>query len=235
VAPSVAILVPTLRRPHALAPLLESLEANTPTGIYSVVFVLDRDDAETYREIKRLDKPYVRVMVEDGTYPHKINAAVAATTEPWVLLTADDVKFHPRWWEEAMERDREVIANLSETSFPAPSFGVIGTYDLHNRHTRTGRYATQILVARWYIDKLGTVDEPGKVFHEGYHHNCIDVELCETAQARGLFVHAPNSIIEHLHPDHGNRPVDDTDAKGNRANRDADQALLRERRKLWAT
>ena len=225
--PSVAILIPTLRRFHALAPLLESLEANTPEGIYSVVFVLDRDDAETYREIKRLDKPYVRVMVEDGTYPHKINAAVAATDEPWVLLTADDVRFQPNWWE---------ASGAEEESHRAASDrkGVIGTNDWHNRHTATGKYATQILVARWYAD-MGTIDEPGKVFHEGYHHNCIDVELCETAKARGLYWHAPSSIIEHLHPDHGNRPVDETDQKGNRANRDHDQALLRERRKLWAT
>ena len=222
--PSVAILVPTLRRPHALAPLSVSLETNTPEGIYSVVFVLDRDDAETYREIKRLDKPYVRVMVEDGTYPHKINAAVAATDEPWVLLTADDVRFHREWWGEAML----AAAKSSE-------FQVIGTKDLHNRHTVTGKYATQIIVGRPYIDRYGTIDEPGKVFHEGYHHNCIDVEICETAKARGAYVHAFQSIIEHLHPDHGNRPVDETDQKGNRANRDHDQALLRERRKLWAT
>lgn len=221
--PSVAILVPTLRRPHALEPLLDSLEANTPQGIYRVVFVLDHDDAETYREIVRLSRPYVTVLIEDGTYPRKINEACRTTDEPWVLLTADDVRFHPRWWEET--------AGARE---PEHLVGVIGTYDLHNRHTLSGKYATQILVARWYVEQ-GTIDEPGKVFHEGYHHNCIDVELCETAKARGAYVHAPLSVIEHLHPDHGNRPVDPTDEKGNRAHRDDDQALLRERRKLWAT
>lgn len=225
--PSVAVLVPTLRRPHALEPLLESLEKNTPTGVYSVVFVLDHDDHPTYREIERLreTRPYIHVLVEDGTYPHKINAAVAATDEPWVLLTADDVRFHSRWWEEVMK-----AAGATDL----PRVGVIGTYDLHNRHTLSGKYATQILVGRWYAN-LGTIDEPGKVFHEGYHHNCIDVELCETAKARRVWVHTPQSVIEHLHPDHGNRPVDPTDEKGNRANRDRDQALLQERRKLWAT
>lgn len=223
----VAVLVPTLRRPHALEPLLASLEENTPRGIYTVVFVLDRDDAESYREIERLrhSRPYIRVLVRDGTYPQKINTAVANTAEPWVLLTADDVRFHSRWWEEAMK---------AAGAASIPQVGVIGTYDLHNRHTQTGKYATQILVARWYAD-LGTIDEPGKVFHEGYHHNCIDVELCETAKARGAYVHAGTSVIEHLHPDHGNRPVDPTDEKGNRANRGDDKALLCERRKLWAT
>jgi glycosyltransferase involved in cell wall biosynthesis len=232
VAASVAILVPTLRRPHALAPLLESLEANTPAGSYSVVFVLDHDDHPTYREINRLGRPYTRVMVEDGTYPHKINAAAAASEESWLLLTADDVRFHPLWWERAQElmvpgAEGQIMEHLEP--------GVIGTYDLHNRHTRSGKYATQILVARWYLRTLGTIDEVGKAFHEGYHHNCIDVEICETAKARGLYAHTTESIIEHLHPDHGNRPVDETDAKGNRANRHADQALLQQRRALWAT
>jgi glycosyltransferase involved in cell wall biosynthesis len=215
----VAILVPTLRRPQALEPLLDSLERSTPAGVYSVVFVLDRDDAESYREITRLARHYVSILVENGTYPHKINAACANTDTPWVLLTADDVRFHECWWQEAMA--------------VAGDAGVVGTYDLHNRHTRDGRYATQILVARDYVAR-GTIDEPGKVFCEGYHHNCIDIELCETAKARGAYVHASRSVIEHLHPFHGNRPVDATDERGNRRHRDRDQELLKERRKLWA-
>lgn len=216
-----AILIPTLGRPAAIADVLASIEESTPPGIYCVYFVLDVEDDASHRAVAELARPHVAVLVEDGTYPRKVNTAAAVSQEPWVFVTADDVRFHPGWWEATAEaRGTEGV-------------GVIGTNDLHNRHVQRGEYATQFLIARWYVE-LGTIDEPGKVFHEGYHHNCVDVELSETAMARRAWRLQLDSTVEHLHHLYGGREVDETDRKGNLRDRDRDRALLRERRKLWA-
>lgn len=244
----VAILIPTLGRADRLLPLLGNIAAVTPPHAYQVVFILDQADDESRQRCAQMLSNFrgkgmegkVGVLLCDGTYPEKINAGVAATTEPWVLLTADDVVFHPGWWE-ATEQLRDVGQVEVRRGDQAPGdgtehgVGVIGTNDLHNPATAKGKYATQILVARWYIDAgLATADtQPGKAFHEGYHHEQIDRELCHVAQARGLYAHAAESVIEHLHFATGQRPRDATDEKGNRAARQADKALYEARRHLW--
>ena len=229
-----AILIPTLGRADRLEPLVENIAETTPP-IYRVLFVVDSDDEETFYALGGTAVPdRVFFVFGSGTYPEKINAAVRATDEPWLLLTADDVRFHPGWWE-ATEHYREESGEIRSQLGRPVEFGpgVIGTNDLHNPATAKGKYATQILIARWYIDRFGTVDEPGKAFHEGYHHEQIDRELCHTAQARGMYAHCADSVIEHLHHATGLRPKDATDEKGNLAARKADKALYEARRHLW--
>lgn len=214
------IIVPTLGRSPRLKPLVENIAETTPP-IYRVLFVLDPDDTPSWGTVSSLIQrnPDVAAFECGGTFPVKTNAGVAATGEPWMLLCGDDVLFHPGWWEAAM-------------AVAGDGIGVIGTNDLHLRATREGRYATQILVARWYAE-IGTIDEPGKVFHEGYHHDPVDMECCYTAQARRAYAHAVDSHIEHLHPAWGLRELDDTDRKGQRAQKHADLELFERRRALW--
>ena len=68
----ISILVPTLDRPEAIAPLIHSIRTTTPRDCYEIVFVLDYGDARTHQALR----PYhhdVRVVVADGTYPQKTN------------------------------------------------------------------------------------------------------------------------------------------------------------------
>lgn len=211
-----AIITPTYGRAEKLGPLLDNLAATTPP-VYRVLFVVDAEDSETWDAMDDLDADALEF---SGTFPEKTNAGVAATSEPWVLLAGDDVKFHPGWYEAAMAHATEGI-------------GVIGTNDLHNPAVQQGEYATQILVARWYVEQ-GTIDEPGKVFWEGYRHNEVDRELCETAKARGAYAHAMDSVIEHLHFTWGKSDRDATYERGCLSDPDGDAARFRERRKLWA-
>ena len=87
-------------------------------------------------------------------------------------------------------------------------------------------------MARSYIEEFGTIDERGKVLHEGYEHEYVDNEFIETAKHRGEFIHAEHAIVEHLHPDWGKAEVDDTYRLG-RSQTNRDKALFRKRRKLW--
>ncbi|MBK6887023.1 MAG: hypothetical protein IPH03_11765 [Tetrasphaera sp.] len=78
-------------------------------------------------------------------------------------------------------------------------YKVVGTNDLGNRSTATGRLSTHTLVERTYVDRHGTIDEPGVLCHEGYWHEYVDNELIGTAKHRGVYGHARQAHVEHLH------------------------------------
>lgn len=220
---NVAILVPTLGRPQALAPLLENIRATTPAGHYWVYFVIDHDDGASDEALARLGmaEDWCGLLC-DGTYPAKTNAGYreSSTDETLILPTADDVVFHKGWYEAALKH------------FDAGA-QVVGTNDL-TPATRGGRHATMPILTRSYIESQGAVwSEPGKVFHEGYHHSYVETEIWQLANHRGVAVFEPESIIEHRHPGWGTRELDETDRKGNMQGWDADKALFQKRRAEW--
>ena len=214
----VAILIPTLGRPHALEPVLDSIKETTPDGQYLPIFVCDWHDHDTVSELHRLGAWWV---FQDGTYPVKTNAGYRASNYPLVLPTADDVVFHHGWYEAALD------------AFQDPAGQVVGTRDL-TPVTAEGQHSTMPIVRRSYIQHPGAVwGEPGKVFHEGYHHGWVETELWQLACRRGVARFVPESVIEHLHPDWGTRPRDATDDKGNVQHKAEDYQLFERRRSEW--
>lgn len=215
---SLVILVPMLGRPHHVAPLHESIRTTCDAR---VLFLLTPGDDEVLAAVKsETDEGFLFVGPHaPGDYARKINAGIAATTEDHIFTGASDLKFHPGWYEAA-------VAKL------APGIGVVGTNDLGNRGTANGRHATHMLVTREYVEKFGTIDEPGKFFHEGYPHECVDNEAVETARSRGAYAHAAESLVEHLHPLWGKGEWDETYRQiPDRI--EVGQRLFRERRRLW--
>jgi len=178
------VLVPVLGRPAHVAPLLESFAEGGSGG--RLLFVADASDTE---EREALEAAGAEVLVVDDlvTWPRKINAGYRATTEPWMLLGADDIRFLPGWWE------------ATETARMA-DFGVIGTNDLGNPRVMAGEHATHALVSRRYADLYGTIDGPGAVVCEEYDHWCVDDELVLTAKARGLWSPCLEAVVRHDHP-----------------------------------
>jgi hypothetical protein len=154
-----------------------------------------------------------------GDYAKKINIGVATTTEEWIFLAADDLKFWPGWADEAIRVARESNAQ------------VIGTNDLGNAQVKRGIHSTHTLVHRSYVER-GTVDDPSRLLHEGYHHNWVDAEFIETAKVRGQFVHASRSIVEHLHPHWRKSEIDETYKLG-LSRYEQDRQLFRQRERLW--
>jgi glycosyltransferase involved in cell wall biosynthesis len=218
---NVAIIVPTLGRPQAIAPLMANLRQTTPL-IYRVCFVVDRGDTATHEALAALpaERDFVSV-VHDGTYPVKTNAGADATDEPLVLPTADDVVFHAGWYEAALAR------------FEDADVDVVGTYDL-TPATAHEKHATMPIVRRSYIESPGAaLDESGVLFHPGYHHNFVETELWQLACARNAAVFERGSVIEHLHPDWGTREADETDRKGHGQGWAEDKALFEQRRREW--
>jgi len=193
----VAILVPVLGRPHNVKPLLDSIRETTPRA--RVLFICDPGDDAEMEAIKAEGGEYI---VVKGNYAKKINEGVRQTTEPLILQAADDLKFHPEWLERAKERISDGV-------------GVVGTNDLSSKRVMAGTHATHALFTREYVQR-GTIDDPTKVLHEGYPHEFVDDEFIETAKKRNAFVHAPDSVVEHLHPYAGKAPLDELYSKAGR-------------------
>lgn len=223
----VVIIVPVLGRPHRVALLLANIRAATPEP-YRVVFVPDADDRDTLDALRDARAEFVTHDPRaKRCYAAKINAGVAYTAptrEPWVFTGADDLRFHEAWLSRAL-------------ASADAHHGVIGTNDLCHPATASGELSTHSLVSRAYVEQVGAVigHAPGVLYNEEYDHAYCDLELVQTAKHRGLYVHAFDSLVEHLHPTNPRdpQPDDATYWLGSSYNASSRRVLER-RRHLWA-
>lgn len=183
-----------LGRPHRVRPLVRSLHETVPGA--RVLFLLSPQDHPVRAAVKRSGYDSVAVPYNpQGDFARKINFGYRMTTEQLIFCGADDLNFHPGWFEAAAARLTDGV-------------GVVGTNDLGNPRVLAGEHATHWLVTRTYADTYGTADAPGQILHEGYWHEWVDDELVATAKHRGAYAFAEDSIVEHLHPNWGKAPND---------------------------
>lgn len=223
----IVILVPVLGRAHAIGPLYRSLEESTES-VWHLRFYCSPGDREASEMCAwtALSDSRVTVKVVDwdpgpADWAKKINLGYLETSEEFMLLGATDLRFHPGWDTAALEVAEQTGA------------GLIGTNDLGNATVMRGHHSTHPLVRRSYIEAYGTIDEDDKILHEGYCHQWVDTELCETAMARGQWAFAKNSHVEHLHFMWGKSERDATYDKALSTTRE-DNRLYGKRRQLWA-
>lgn len=219
----VVLLVPVLRRPHRVAPLLESIDQATPEP-HRVLFILSPDDEAEHDAVRASGADWLTMdesYVGKGDYAKKINQGYVHSTEPLLFLGADDLRFHHGWLDRAVSR-------LGGTVH------VVGTNDLGNARVMAGEHSTHSLVTRDYVDVFGTVDEHAKVLHEGYRHNFCDTEFVGTAIRRKAFAFAADSVVEHLHPHWGKAEHDHVYKIGQRTF-ERDRMTYATRRRLWRT
>lgn len=186
-----AILIPVLRRPQNILPLVQSITAST-TQPHEILFIASPSDKSEITALIDHGAIYT-IMPEDfegrGDYARKINTGFKAVEAEWYFTAADDLKFHPGWFGAAMK------------NYEKSGACVIGTNDMGSPIVKSGHHSTHSLVLGEYVEECGTIDEPGKVLHEGYRHNFCDTELVDTAKWRGAWSFSSNSRVEHLHPD----------------------------------
>jgi len=216
-----AIVVPVLGRPQNAGPFMASLRASGAdlADVYAVADSQDPDTAAAWKDAGATVLPFVSddIPYHFGTFAEKVNTGYRETTEPWLFLVGDDVKFHPGWLDHAQHAARD-------------GAHVIGTNDLHNPRVTSGEHATHLMVRRAYVDERGASwDGPGIVCHEGYRHWFVDNELVTAAKQRGVWAAAPHSKVEHLHPLWGLAKDDDTYRLG-RDHVEEDGALFEARR-----
>lgn len=195
--PRIVVVIPVLGRPTQAAIVLDSISRSVSQPV-RVLFVATPGDDE---EIDACRATGAETLVTpwqggQGDYARKINHAVAITDEPFIFTGADDIRFRPGW-------DTITMAQA------AAGAGVVGTIDRCNPRTQRGVHSTHSLVSRAYVEEHGTVDEPGKLYHEGYWHNFCDDELVATARVRRSY-RPSQAVVEHLHPMSRKAPDDDT-------------------------
>jgi hypothetical protein len=222
----IGILIPVLGREKAIRPLLESIENSTSVE-WALLFLCSPGDSTAdvcagfTRGTSHMNTYIVGWSPEEGgDWARKINMGAFELEEPFVLLGATDLKFHPGWDVEALKVAEETGA------------GVIGTNDMGNATVMRGDHSTHPLVRMSYVDEYGTIDEHGKILHEGYSHQWPDTELVETAKARGQWAFAANSRVEHLHPFWHKGQMDSTYEKALSTSAE-DHRLFGKRRRLW--
>lgn len=217
----ISILIPCLGRPESIARLKRN-HAETQEQPSELVFIVSPHDSAVASECIAED---VRFLLMDRQrtrhdYSKKMNYAYRETTGEWLLLGAQDIKFHEGW---------DTAALMCAT---ATKKRVIGTNDLGNPEAkRTGSFSTHPLVARSYVVEHGTIDDDG-IVSEVYDHNWVDRELAETAAFRNEWTYCKASVVEHLHFHWGKGVNDATYRKGMR-NFGRDRLLFYKRRPLW--
>jgi hypothetical protein len=200
-----AIIIPTVDRPHLLAGLLASIQAST-TVEHTILFVAEETDALTIMALGELDGEFGVLLGDYGGYTAAANAGVRATREPYFVVANDDVTFHPRW---------DMIAFEVMTG-PVRVVGI----DQGN-----GRTDCFFLVDRSYLDG-------GDLYHPEYVSQYCDTEFAQTARARGVWADASGDLIEHRHWTLGKAQMDDNYRRAVAAS-DRDSRIYESRRHLW--
>lgn len=213
----VAVIVPVMRRPQAAEPFMATLRAST--GLASVYAVASDDDTDTADAWTKAGAVVHRG--PQSTFAEKVNAAAQVTSEPWLFLVGDDVRFWPGWLDHAQHVARTQHAE------------VVGTNDLGNPRVVAGDHATHLLISRQYAATVGAGwDGPGVVCHEGYRHWYVDDEIVIAAKRRGVWAMATGARVEHLHPQWG-KGVDDDVYRLGQSSAEADRALFRRRCEMF--
>lgn len=218
---NLVILIPVLRRPQNIKPLVESVEATTKD--FELLFIASPGDDEEIAELENQNQSYgiMNASYENnGDYARKINAGFYDTKAEWYFLGADDLRFYPGWFDHAM------------VTYKKTGACVIGTSDLGNPLVKKGLHSTHSLVLGEYATECGTIDEPGKILHEGYRHNFCDTELVGTAKCREAWAFSSDSKVQHLHPDWKLAPMDEVYKLG-KSGWEIDRRYFELRKKLW--
>lgn len=211
----VAILVPALGRPQNVEPFMRAVSESTPKP-YRVLWLLDAHDLEQHVAVAAAGGEML-TPPPGGSYSKKINRGVRATTEPLILLAADDLRPRSGWLEAA-------CAVMADGAL------VVGLNDLIPRPHRP-THATHFLMARSYASQPCIDGTPGPLY-EGYAAWRCDDELIATAEKRGVYTYAEAAHVEHLHPMVAKAPDDETYMKGRSLARVDGKRFMR-RRHLW--
>jgi hypothetical protein len=216
VAPSAAqpaaVLVPAIRHANAER-FMASLRAST--GLARAYAVAQPDEQDSAAAWKAAGAEVI-VGQDCSTFAQRMNEGYRQTSEPWLLVVGDDVRFHAGWLDHAQ-------------AAAGDRFHVVGTNDLGNPRVMAGHHATHMLVRRSYVDEVGASwDGPGVVAHEGYRHWFVDDEIVTVAKQRGVWAMALGSRVEHLHPLFGRGEWDDVYELG-QSHAEADRGLFEKR------
>lgn len=197
----VAILLPTKgRAEQAEARIVDVLSQKRPPGVtLTVIAAVEEEDKETITALDRLrekydfDELYVVQRPPDTTAVQGWNAAYHKAREMgvgWVVLGADDVEWKDGWLKAALNAaaGRAQVVGLNDGHTNMPHYGAHYMASVAFLEERIGGYMAPPKYGSWWFDR----------------------EVCERANALGLYAYTPEPVIEHHHPDWGLAEMDAT-------------------------
>ena len=190
----VAVLIPTLGRPHKLKENVDNLFDVTGRDEIDIVFIVEPEDTASIDAAGELDALLI-VNKRSKNYAGAINTAVNELDHRYFYAAADDFNFHPNWLPPLLEKSKQ--------------YGVVGSDDLGNPNVKAGNFAVSYLVSRWYLP-YACIGYPDCLVYEGYKHNYTDTDVCQTAIHRGQYSFCAESVVEHMHPAWGKSEFDKT-------------------------
>ncbi len=197
------VVIPMLERGDQAADVNDSVAAAT-TVAHELLFICSPDDDDGSAGAAATGAPVITTdwPAGPGDYARKINLGLRLAAGEWLFTGAVDLEFHVGY-DRVLERVDD-------------GCHVIGTNDLGNNAVKTGGHSTHSFVRVAYARAVGLTwtDGPGFVYHEGYDHQNVDNELVAVARQRGIWRHAGDSHVEHLHPFWGKSRMDATYEKG---------------------
>lgn len=142
------------------------------------------NDPDTIAEVVGLgaEFPCYVVLSKHRNPTQAVNLGFKACSQELFMLATDDLEFTPGWLDPILRR------------FEDPQIQVCAPWD-----GLFERGKSSYVMRRRYIEECGTIDELGKVFHEGYAHCYVDKEFLDTAIHRGVFAFIKESLVKHCH------------------------------------
>jgi len=206
-APDVSVIVPTFRRPEALATLLEALATQTDAGRFEAVVVDDGGGIDD-RTLRSASENGVRVLERDHGGPGAARNAGAATARGrFLAFTDDDCEPRPDWVEGLRRRleanpgcafGGRIVDARPESTFAIANRVIADHLDrwLNDAGRSPRFYPTMNLgLARDRFLSIGGFDESFRLA------GGEDRELCQRWLDRGgRLAPAPEAVVVHDHP-----------------------------------
>lgn len=213
---TLALLLPTYKRPQTLQRVADNIAATTKNS-YTLYFGVEADDEASKVAALLTGHPVVVNRYSNvAGYSNTIQSIYEVSAEPFLFHANDDFEFLPGW---------DVVPLAM---FDTPSVGVVGVPQNDQDHD----CSAVCFIRRSYIEeRSGVVDIPNRVFYP-YHHNYQDTEFTLTARSRGVWAKSDVPCINHLHPGIIGGEKDET-YKKNDATAGRDEATFNSRKHLW--
>jgi glycosyltransferase involved in cell wall biosynthesis len=190
----ISVLLATTGRPQMAADALRNIADTTRGHKIEIVVAADVDPVAASPLPRHCTLVYDYRPELRGSSKAWNDALKLSTGDP-VVLTADDVVFHPGWIEAALEALEQ---------FPG-GWGFVGLNDGH----WGADLSTHYLMSRRLITEVFG----GVVAWECYLHSFQDREANARAQAAGRYVWCGQARITHRHWLWGERVQDETDTR----------------------
>lgn len=200
--PTAAVICPSARRPHNARELCEAFEDTADPASVDLILAVDDDDPHLpgYRQVEDAH-PWITLWIAEGS-PHRIGPIInqaamdlldSEAPPDLIGFMGDDHRPQTPGWNQILGGELK------------DRIGVAYGNDMHQR----GKLPTACLISAPLVRAMGGLAPPG------VGHLFLDDWWLRVGKVTHL-AYRDDVIIEHLHPDAGKAPDDETYARGGR-------------------